>query len=413
MASGVQQRIQDAEASSDKAGTYEQIIREVSKSGSISIADFKALTDFTFDDSFGIVILRNLLVQLVSALEKVDDHTKIEVGNYVLVKLTEQSASFEEHNTQIRALVAAAHEREEDWQAAAEVLAGIQLDSAQRKFTPEEKAQYWIRIIRNYLEDDNTISAETYLNKYKNISHLVKDPDLQVHFQLSQARILDARRDFLGAAKGYQNLSVNFSIDEEERLHCLSNSIICAVLAPAGPLRSRALKTLYTDERTVGRDEFGILEKMFLNRLVSPAQVDKFAEKLQPHQKAKTADGSTVLAKAMSEHNLIGTSRLYNNIGFDELGAILGVDGDRAESMTAAMIESGRLVGRIDQIDRSIFFESGEASGEQGSDRVQAIAGKELRRWDANVESLAECVEALVSSIQEAHPEFVATYLSI
>lgn len=413
MASTLEQRLQLVENSSDKSTGYEQVLTDLSSLNDVSVTSLKNLTNHIFNDNLGIVVLRSLLIQLVSALEKLDDETKIDVGNHVLTKLSEQSASFEEQNTQIRAMIAAAHELQEDWKAAAEVLAGIQLDSPQRKFTSEEKARYWIRIIRNYLEDDNTANAETYLNKYKNISHQVKDPELQVHFQLSQARILDARRDFLGAAKGYQNLSMNFSIEEEERLHCLSRSIICAVLAPAGPLRGRALKTLYTDERTTGREEFSILEKMFLNRLISPAEVDKFAEGLLPHQKAQTQDGSTVLAKAMSEHNLIGTSRLYNNIGFDELGEILGVSGDRAESMTAAMIESGRLVGRIDQIDRYIFFEGGEASGEQGSGRVQAVAGRELRRWDANVEGLAETVELVVSQIQEVHPEFVAKHLVV
>jgi COP9 signalosome complex subunit 4 len=143
---------------------------------------------------------------------------------------------------------------------------------------------------------------------------------------------------------------------------------------------------------------------MFFDRLIAPAEVEKFAEGLAPHQLAKTSDGSTVLEKAMGEHNLLGASRLYSNIGFDELGLLLGVNGERAEEMTARMIEQGRLVGRIDQIDRVIWFEGGEATGEKGSGRTEGVVGRELRRWDANVQSLAEEVEAVTSQLQTQYP---------
>jgi len=162
----------------------------------------------------------------------------------------------------------------------------------------------------------------------------------------------------------------------------------------------------------VGLEEFGILEKMFLDRLLSPQEGDKFAKGLQPHQLATTADGSTVLAKAVVEHNLLGASRLYSNIGFDALGILLGLDGDKAEETTARMIEQGRLVGWIDQIDRVIWFEGGEASGEKGSGRAEVIVGKEMRRWDANVQSLAEEVENVTNSLQREFPAFVAANLA-
>ena len=70
-------------------------------------------------------------------------------------------------------------------------------------------------------------------------------------------------------------------------------AVKCAILAPAGPLRSRALGRLYKDERSPQLDEFGMLEKMFLDRLLAPAEVDKFAQSLSPHQLATTSDGST------------------------------------------------------------------------------------------------------------------------
>lgn len=401
----------------DKAKAYESLLTTIqtqtAANSPSSKEDLISIIDRIFDE-LGIVAVRNALAQLVSILQatKVND-TQIAVGNYLLTKLSLQATSFEEQNLQIRDLVATAHEAEEDFLEAANVLAAAPLDSSQRKISPEEKGQFYIRTVRNFLEVDDTTSAETYLNKFKNFAHLIDNPELMVHFQLSQARIQDARRDFLAAARGYQDISLNATIAEEERLQCLSMAIKCAVLAPAGPLRSRALKRLYTDERAFSVEEFGILEKTFLSQLIAPSEVEKFSKGLMPHQLAKTSDGSTVLVKAMGEHNLLGASRLYCNIGFDELGELLGVSGDRAESMTAAMIESGRLMGRIDQIDRYIFFEGGEATGEKHSGKIEAVVGRELRRWDANVQGLAEEVETVTTQLQMAHPEFVARHLVV
>jgi COP9 signalosome complex subunit 4 len=35
--------------------------------------------------------------------------------------------------------------------------------------------------------------------------------------------------------------------------------------------------------------------------------------------------GSTILDRAVIEHNLLSASKLYNNIGFHELGALLEI----------------------------------------------------------------------------------------
>ena len=49
---------------------------------------------------------------------------------------------------------------------------------------------------------------------------------------------------------------------------------------------------------------------------VSPfrEEVESFANTLKPHQMAILPDGSTVLGKAMMQHNLLSASKLYNNI---------------------------------------------------------------------------------------------------
>merc|ERR1712000_209578 len=282
----------------------------------------------------------------------------------------------------------------------------------QRMVTVTQRAELWIRIVRNYLEVDETTKAEIFINKLKNIMHQVQDQKLALMFNLSQARILDAQRNFLSAANKYHEISFSLAIAEEERLHTLSMAAKCAILAPAGPLRSRTLGRFYKDERSAQLDEFGILEKIFLDRVLTAKEVETFAEGLQPHQLATTADGTTVLAKAVMEHNLLGVSKLYSNIRFDALGSLLGLDANRAEETTARMIEQGRLAGRIDQLDGLVYFDGGEASGQKGSGRTETVVGKEMRRWDANVESLSEEVENITNALHEKFPAFVEANLA-
>lgn len=396
-------------ASGEKAPLYEQLLADMSNisSPTTAIDDFDAIVKSFFSQTLGVVATRSVLSAFIAIVRELKDEDMwIEVGNRTLDVLAAQpsSSSFVDAVATLRELIATAHENNEDFLDAAKALADIPLDSSQRKITDEEKARTWVRILRNYLEVDDSTAAEVYINKLKNIMHGVSDQDLNLHFKLSQARIQDAKRDFLSASQRYHEISFSTAISEEERLHTLSMAIKCGVLAPAGPMRSRMLGRLYKDERSVQLDEFSILEKMFLDRLLTPEEVDKFAEGLQPHQLATTSDGSTVLAKAVVEHNLLGASRLYSNIRFEALGSLLGLDADKAEETTARMIEQGRLVGRMDQLDGIVWFEGGEASGEKGSGRAEVIVGKEMRRWDANVESLAEEVEKVTNSLQKEFP---------
>jgi COP9 signalosome complex subunit 4 len=394
-------------APGEKGPVYEALLADIKtlSTPASAAADLDAIVDSFFSQALGVVSTRSVLSTFVSTLKALDNEELwIDVGTRTLSALSSQPSSFLDAQATLCDLVATAHESNDDFLDAAKALADIPLDSSQRKVTDEEKARVWIRIVRNYLEVDDSTAAETYINKLKNIMHTVSDADLNLHFRLSQARIQDAKRDFLSASQRYHEISFSPAIAEEERLHTLGMAVKCAILTPAGPMRSRMLGRLYKDERSVQLDEFGILEKMFLDRLLSQAEVDKFAKGLQPHQLATTSDGSTVLAKAVVEHNLLGVSRLFNNIQFEALGSLLGLHADKAEETTARMIEQGRLVGRMDQLDGIIWFEGGEASGEKGSGRAEVIAGKEMRRWDANVESLSEEVENVTNNLQKEFP---------
>ncbi|KUI57865.1 COP9 signalosome complex subunit 4 [Cytospora mali] len=337
-----------------------------------SASDFIAIVDQTFAQSLGIVHTRALLTALITTLRDRQDHDLwVEAGTHTLNILNSSptaSSSFLEQAAQIRELIADGHEANEDFTEAARVLAEIPLESSQRRVSDEDKARVWIRIVRNYLEVDDSTTAEMYLNKMKNVIFNIEDATVQLHFKLSQARINDAKRQFLAASQAYHEISFSSAIAEEERLHTLAMAIKCAILAPAGPTRSRALGRLYKDERAVGLEEFGILEKMFLDRLIDPA-----------------------------EHNLLAASRLYINIDLDALGVLLGLDGEKAEDTTAKMIEQGRLAGKIDQIDQCIWFEDAQA----------------IRQWDDHVLGVAEEVENVVGQMQKEQPNFVSENLVV
>ncbi|PNS18588.1 COP9 signalosome complex subunit 4 [Sphaceloma murrayae] len=352
------------------------------------------------NESVGIVTSRSLLNSFVTKLRSIkSSDVRTAIGTQVLDVLAPKVVSFEEQDTAIKLILADAYQEGEDYVSAAKVLQTITLDSSQRSVSDDDKAQTWIRITRCYLEEDDPTSALTYLNRVKNVIHGVTDTTVRLQFQLSQARISDSQRNFADASRTYYAISQETIIDEDERLQALSAAVTCAILTPAGPQRTQQLSRLFRDERAASIEEHGILEKIFLDRVLAPSEVKAFSEKLQPHQLALTSDGSTVLDKAVLEHNLLAASRLYRNIGTGQLGDMLGVDAERAEVYAAQMIEQGRLKGEIDQIEGLIYFERGEGARGKGGDR---------RVWDDNVRKLAEEVERVTTMIQSVEPEFYA-----
>ena len=401
-----------ANASQDaKPRLYNSILDRISSSDTSTeqlTSDLIAFSDSILAGSLSIVATRPLLTKFIQNLAKAQPGIVITVGSHVLNSFQSQLTTFEEQEALLREALCTAYEAQEEYTSAAKALQGIHLDTSQRHIADEAKVQVWIKIVRLYLEDDDTVSAEQALNKIKNLSSsnqtLAGNPSLKLHYQLSQARILDARRKFLDASAEYLNVSLSPDVAEDDRLQALSAAIKTAILAPAGPQRNTTLGKLYKDERASDTEEYGILEKMFLDRLLSAEEVDTFAASLMPHQLAQTADGSTVLAKAVVEHNLLAASRLYENISTTALAKILGLEdgkgetaGEKAEDYAARMMEQGRLKGNIDQIDGVISFEIQDGI-EAGS------SARELRMWDYGVQGLVEHVARCATGVSEAFP---------
>ncbi|BFZ62049.1 hypothetical protein YB2330_003128 [Saitoella coloradoensis] len=394
-------QIEALSAQSEKLNGYTNILAELVKEN--DTAGVSACIDSILNESVGLAISRPALAQLVGLVDKVTSHeARATVVKYALERISPRVTSFEEQDSQLREKLADIYEAENDNEAAASILQSIPLESGQRNISEEFKLNIYVRILRNLLEVGDTVAAETYLHRAQMLIHTTSDKVTQLHFKLAQARILDSKRQFLAAAAKYHELSYVTEIADEERLHCLGASITCAVLAPAGPQRSRILSTLYKDDRSQQISTFSILEKMFLDRLIDPAEVDAFAETLSEHQKALLADGTTVLSRAVLEHNVLAATHLYHTIRISELASLLGVDSAKAEAYCSTMIGQGRLMGMIDQVDGIISFEVSEEAG-----------GPEIRRWDMGIQSLAEAVEGCASELVRVAPEWVAQKVAV
>ncbi|XP_062383900.1 COP9 signalosome complex subunit 4 isoform X1 [Sardina pilchardus] len=408
MATGVRQELAQLMNSSgshkDLAGKYRQILEKaIQFTDAEQLESLKAFVEAMVNENVSLVISRQLLSDFCAHLPNLPDSTSKAVCHYTLEKIQPRVISFEEQVASIRQHLATIYEKEEDWRNAAQVLVGIPLETGQKQYNVDYKLDTYLKIARLYLEDDDPVQAEAYINRASLLQNESTNEQLQVHYKVCYARVLDYRRKFIEAAQRYNELSYKSIVHESERLEALKHALHCTILASAGQQRSRMLATLFKDERCQQLAAYGILEKMYLDRIIRGNQLQEFAAMLMPHQKATTADaedllpnaapsGSSILDRAVIEHNLLSASKLYNNITFEELGALLEIPPAKAEKIASQMITEGRMNGFIDQIDGIVHFETREP----------------LPTWDKQIQSLCFQVNNLLEKISQAAPEWTA-----
>ncbi|CAO3652676.1 unnamed protein product [Cunninghamella blakesleeana] len=385
--------------------------------------------DAVLNEQVGLVNARQLLTEYIDLFDTHIKDTEIQKKciSYAIEKAQPRVVSFEEALSRLREKLASIYEDEDDFLEAAKILQGIPLDSGHRSISDEYKLQIYIRIVRFLLEEDECISAESYLNRAALIIPNSKDLVLTLSFKLSQARILDSKRRFLEASSKYHELSYVAQLDEDEKILCLTAAVQCAVLAGAGPQRSRTLATLYKDERTHHLPSFSILEKTYLERVIRANEVSEFATTLKPHHVAKLADNTTVFDRAIIEHNLLAASKIYNNITIEELGTLLNISSEQAEQVAAHMIGENRLGGNIDQLSRLITFISLNDQQLQltsfNSDAIATATDNQhastkhvehsmqaIMNWDASIQSICHDLDSIITTIQKKYPDYVETH---
>jgi len=334
---------------------------------------------------------RPVLQQVAEKMEKLKNTEVKELGLHALEKLRGRVVSFEEEDFLIRELLAECLQAEGNWSEAAKLLAAINLETGSRCRTSTQKAEKYVKIAELYLEDDDPVSADTFCTRAAMVMHEVEDIPLQLRYKVCHARILDSKRKFLDAASKYTDLSQQTfggKVAESDLLHLLKCGVTCAILAPAGPQRSRILASLCKDERIRSVEHQEILHKMFMERLIRRSEVQKFEESLMPHQKATVTDGQTVLERAILQHNVLAASRVYKNMRLPDLGNLLSVDADKAEKIAAKMVSEQRLAGFIDQKTKIIHFQA---------------ESEELQQWDRHIQNVCSQVSSVLIKIKEVN----------
>ncbi|XP_061196237.1 COP9 signalosome complex subunit 4-like [Saccostrea echinata] len=398
MAGNVRQQLSQLASLSHSGGShrdvtekYKGILETILKiGGSEMVPSLQAFVEALVNENVSLVISRQLLSDFCAHLPNLDDSVAKQVAHFTLEKVHTRVISFEEQVAAIRQHLADIYERQSMWREAANVLVGIPLETGQKQYPTDYKLETYLKIARLYLEED-PVQAEAYINRASLLQADSKNEELQIHYKACYARVLDYRRKFIEAAQRYNELSYKTIVAEEERMQALKNALICTVLASAGQQRSRMLATLFKDERCTQLPAYNILEKMYLDRIIRSSDLQEFAALLRPHQKAVTADGSSILDRAVIEHNLLSASKLYNNISFAELGSLLEIPPSKAEKIASQMITEGRMHGCIDQIDSIVHFEAREA----------------LPTWDKQIQSLCFQVNQIIEKVSQSAPDWM------
>ncbi|KAK3150765.1 hypothetical protein QOZ80_3AG0237410 [Eleusine coracana subsp. coracana] len=371
-----------------KIEQYRNILATVLSASPPDISQAKGFLDHMVSDEVPLVVSRQLLQTFAQDLGKLESDAQKEVAHYALTQIQPRVVSFEEQVVVIREKLAELYESEQQWSRAAQMLSGIDLDSGIRMLDDTNKLSKCVQIARLYLEDDDAVNAEAFINKASFLVTNSQHEVLNLQYKVCYARILDLKRKFLEAALRYYDISQieqrkigEEEIDENALEQALSAAVTCTILAGAGPQRSRVLATLYKDERCSKLKIYPILQKVYLERILRKPEIDAFAEELRPHQKALLPDRSTVLDRAMIEHNLLSASKLYTNISFGELGTLLGIDPLKAEKIASRMIYEDRMRGSIDQVEAVIHFDDDT---------------EELQQWDHQIAGLCQALNDIL-----------------
>jgi len=111
---------------------------------------------------------------------------------------------------------------------------GIPLETGQKHYSVDYKLETYLKIARLYLEDEDPVQAEAFINRASVLHSQTQNEQLQIHYKVCYARVLDYRRKFIEAAQRYNELSYKIIVAKSERLECLKKAMVCAILASAG-----------------------------------------------------------------------------------------------------------------------------------------------------------------------------------
>jgi COP9 signalosome complex subunit 4 len=254
-----------------------------------------------------------------------------------------------------------------------------------------------------YLRLDDTDAAERYLNQARPLfapsaatgagagGADAISASTRARFGIALAQQRDATRKFPEAAQRF--LAVARSLDDEQGVHALRGAAICALMSGPSRLRAAVLQALGADERLprLGDLEVAVL-KARDERVLRADDLAAIRPHLQRHHLARNSQHRTLFDVAVVQHNALSASRLYANVSFTDLGAMLGLDPDEAESVVASMAAEGRLAATLDQVRQIVVFPAARPA---------------VARWDAQIEEAGRELTACAEAIARQFPELI------
>lgn len=311
------------------------------------------------------------------------------------------------------------YEQAEEYIQSAEVLRTLGNASDDRSgLSKKERFHALVRIARCYLEVDQPENAAPFLSKAQYLRPAIigsagvsggdssTTPADDIHFRLALARVADAERRFLDAAQKYYSVSLEPAVAEADRLACLAQATLAAILAPAGPPRKDVLRRLHNDERAEQLPQRQLLDRAFRDQVLSATDAAQLETYLAPHQLAAMPDGTTVVSRALSDHNILAISRVYADVRIASLAALLELAPARTEAYVAKMVSQGRLAARIDQPAGVIYFRTAADLHDAASPFALADSSTlTISAHDDHVLQAFHAIDSVASDILDRYPD--------
>lgn len=148
-----------------------------------------------------------VVTHIAESLSGLQADTFQDVATFLIEKIKAHPVAFDEADYIVRDKLFSYYIDCQEFSDAAVVLAGVNVESTNRIFTDEEKADLYVKIAEAFLEDDQTAEAELYVNKASAFINAVENWALVLRYKVTYARVLDANRKFIDAAMRYYELS--------------------------------------------------------------------------------------------------------------------------------------------------------------------------------------------------------------
>ncbi|XP_025203311.1 COP9 signalosome complex subunit 4-like [Melanaphis sacchari] len=277
------------------------------------------------------------------------------LAHFMQEKMKSREVDFEYHISVICHHLSYIYEGEENWKEAAYMLANIPMESYYR-FSVDYELELYMKIARLYMESNEPLLAGPFVKKASMTQTLTLNRDLHLNFKICVARMMDFRLKFIDAAQQYYELSHYPSLSENERMTAVKNTIVCTILSLTDNIRTQLLKSLFKDERCKVYIKLSILEKLCVERMIKPREIEQIEKMLLPHQRVNTNYGTTILIEAIAEHNINSIKKLYKCIKIESLGHLLELEPEIVKIVAGKMISGGRIKGSIDHTNGFVKF---------------------------------------------------------